>query len=47
MMNATLPYALINGLPYLLFALLTSLPAIVELARMRAERRPPSRPAWS
>jgi hypothetical protein len=45
--GATLPYGLINGLPYLLFALLTSLPAIVELARKGVERRPPSRPAWS
>jgi hypothetical protein len=45
--KATLPYGLINGLPYLLFALLTSLPAIVELARTRAEHGPPSRPAWS
>jgi len=40
----TLPYALFNGLPYLLFFLLTLLPATLSLVQARARRRPPSRP---
>jgi hypothetical protein len=42
----TLPYALFNGLPFLLFFALTSLPAVLALVQARARRRPPSRPVW-
>ena len=41
---ATLPYAVFNGLPFLLFFVLTSMPAILALIQVRARRRPPSRP---
>lgn len=41
---ATLPYAVFSGLPFLLFFVLTSLPAILALVQSRAHRRPPSRP---
>lgn len=39
----TLPYAIYHGLPFLLFFVLTSLPAILALAqRVRARHRPPT-----
>jgi hypothetical protein len=42
----TLPYAIYNGMPFLLFFVLTSLPAVLALVQqVRARRRPPSRPA--
>lgn len=41
---ATLPYAVYKGLPFFLFLVLTSLPAILALVQTRARRRPPSRP---
>ena len=40
----TLPYAFFNGLPFLLFFALTSLPGVLALVQARARRRPPSRP---
>jgi hypothetical protein len=43
----TLPYGLYHGLPYLLFTVLTALPAISTLVRPSGRRGPPSRPAWS
>jgi hypothetical protein len=43
----TLPYALYHGLPYLLFSVLTALPAISALVQTQTQRRPPSRPVWS
>jgi hypothetical protein len=44
-LTVTVPYAVFNGLPFLLFFMLTSLPAILALAQARTRRRPPSRPA--
>ena len=44
---ATLPYAVFHGLQYVLFTVLTALPAILALAQTYAQRRPPSRPIWS
>ena len=41
----TLPYAVFKGLPFLLFFVLTALPAILALVKVRARSRPPSRPA--
>ena len=43
---STLPYAVFNGLPFLLFFVLTSLPAILALVQASARHRPPSRPVW-
>jgi hypothetical protein len=40
----TLPYAVFNGMPFLLFFVLTSLPAILALVQARTRRGPPSRP---
>jgi hypothetical protein len=40
----TLPYAIYHGLPFLMFFVLTSLPAILALVQMTVRRRPPSRP---
>lgn len=43
----TLPYSIYNGLPFLLFGLLTSLPAIGAFVRSFVRQRPPSRPVTS
>jgi hypothetical protein len=43
----TLPYLLLRGPPFLLFALLTALPALLALVQSQARRPPPSRRAWS
>jgi hypothetical protein len=44
----TVPYGIYSGLPFLLFMLLTSLPALLSLTRARARRQqPPSRQVWS
>jgi hypothetical protein len=44
----TLPYATFHALPYVLFMMLTSLPALTALIRDRMQhRQPPSRPVWS
>lgn len=44
----TIPYGIYTGLPFLLFMLLTSLPALMSLIQARARRQqPPSRQAWS
>jgi hypothetical protein len=43
----TVPYALLHGLPYLLFTTLTSLPAISALLNDYLHRQPPSRPVLS
>ena len=45
--QGTVPYALYHGLPYLLFTLLTSLPAITALVRSYTQQHPPSRPLVS
>ena len=48
MAMVTLPYGLFNGLPYLLFMMLTSLPALSALVRDRIKRQqPPSQPLVS
>jgi hypothetical protein len=44
---ATLPYSLYHGLPYLMFTVLTSLPAISALVQSQTRRGPPSRPVLS
>ena len=43
----TLPYGLYHGLPYLLFGVLTALPAISALMQPPGRRGPPSRPVLS
>lgn len=43
----TLPYSIYSGLPFLLFGLLTSLPAILAFVRSYVRQRPPSRPVTS
>jgi|GEM_PF-5359700 len=43
----TLPYSIYNGLPFLLFGLLTLLPAILAFVRWYIRQRPPSRPVTS
>ncbi|MFL7794027.1 MAG: hypothetical protein AB8I69_17930 [Anaerolineae bacterium] len=43
----TLPYAIYHSLPFLLFFVLTSMPALVALAQTLIRRRPPSRPLTS
>jgi hypothetical protein len=43
----TVPYALLHGLPYLLFTALTCLPAISALLKDTVRRQPPSRPVPS
>jgi hypothetical protein len=40
----TLPYAAFNGMAFLLFFVLTTLPAILAMVQARARRQPPSRP---
>jgi hypothetical protein len=45
--RGTVPYALYNGLPYLLFTLLTALPAIAALVHSYTQRQPPSRSVFS
>jgi hypothetical protein len=42
----SLPFSILNGLPFLLFFVLTSLPAIFALVQIRTRRRPPSRPVF-
>ena len=44
---ATVPYAIYHGLPFLLFFVMTSLPALAELAETIFRRQPPSRPLVS
>jgi hypothetical protein len=45
-LSVTVPYAIYHGLPFLLFFVLTSLPAILALVqRIRARRPPPTRTA--
>jgi hypothetical protein len=43
----TLPYSLFRGPPFLLFSLLTTLPALLALTQAQARRPPPSHRAWS
>ena len=43
----TLPYAIYHSLPFLLFFVLTSMPALVALAQTLIRHRPPSRPLTS
>jgi hypothetical protein len=43
----TMPYAIYHSLPFLLFFVMTSMPALVALAQMLIRRRPPSRPLAS
>jgi hypothetical protein len=44
----TVPYGIYASLPFLLFMLLTSLPALLSLFRARArQQQPPSRRVWS
>ncbi len=45
-LTVTIPYAVYHGLPFLLFFMLTALPAILAwLGRIRARRQPPTRTA--
>ncbi|MBN1580976.1 MAG: hypothetical protein JXA89_09765 [Anaerolineae bacterium] len=44
----TIPYGIYSGLPFLLFMLLTSLPALLSLIKARArQQKPPSREVWN
>jgi hypothetical protein len=43
----TIPYAIYHGLPFLLFFVMTSLPALAALAQTVFRHRPPSRPLIS
>lgn len=43
----TLPYGLYQALPYFLFTVITSLPAIMALLQAQTRRQPPSRPVWN
>jgi hypothetical protein len=44
----TIPYGIYSGLPFLLFMILTSLPALLSLIQARArQQQPPSRRVWS
>lgn len=43
----TVPYAIFNGLPFLLFSVMTCLPALAALAQTVFRRQPPSRPLAS